>query len=214
MIKSKSLEPNFRFLSYSNEKKGSIDSLKFLWLSAKWSELADIEYSKIEKIDSEGWGALLIGSANHVLGNIVRANELFLTAKRKGITEKTIKTTLFSNVLNSMARSFALKGDEEKALQYFNRSLLILLGESAAKLYENIRYISELGSLGLIPSAGKIINKRVDSIDLTQRPSIIESKLDIIKTELELINHNIMLSHQKNQFYNIPEEKSRKRTKF
>ena len=64
-----------------------------------------------------------------------------------------------------------------------------------------------MSKIGLIPQAAKLVSDRLNETEnYKDRPTIQDAKLGMLKTEVELINHNISLSHQKNQHYQIGTE--------
>ena len=200
---SKFLPMDTSLVSNDGAKKSSLstDTAKFLWLTANWKKLADFDYSAIKEADKDGWFAVLIAAACHQIGATDDCKALMQIAKKKNVSESLIKRVLYSNLLATIGRAKALKKLYEESLEYFKQSLECVIGEHAANTFINIRYISELSSLGLVPNAADAVKININNLDMSDRPSAIDAKLSMIKTELELVNHNIMLMHQKNQLY-------------
>tara|TARA_B100000700_G_scaffold72511_1_gene80947 strand:- start:1026 stop:2309 length:1284 start_codon:yes stop_codon:yes gene_type:complete len=186
---------------YSNKDCLDGDYIKFLWLTANWDVLVECTYEKLSIQDKHGWFAALFAVAYHELGNSAESSRMIQIAKSKGLTSDAIKRAIFSNMLNNVARACSLKGDSEKSRIYFEEALAMVVGSVQAKHLIAIRYTSEIAALGLVKDACDKLTSDLDGIDLTERPSVIDAKLNSIKTELELVNHNISLMHQKNQLY-------------
>jgi FkbM family methyltransferase len=203
------LSINNVFENYVDFKNSSIiDGIKLLWLSANWNELSKLKYEDLDSQDNDGWIALFIAMSLHQLGAVNDCYKFLKIAKHKKITDVVIKRTLFSNLLNSLARAKILNGEEEQSFGYFKNAISCVMGSQSAELYANIRISAELSNLGFMPYAASNVNKQIDNLDLTDRPLLIDSKLDIIRIELELINHNIMLLHKKNQLYQSADDLS------
>ena len=185
----------------SNKDIVDSDYIKFLWLTASWKNLVLYSYEVISKQDKYGWIAVLFAVAYQECGNITEADRLINIAKSKKLNPDAINRTVFSNMLNTVGRALALKGDKEKARIYFQKALAMVVGNTSSSHLVEIRYTAEISALGLLKDAGDKLTNDVASINLTERPSLIEAKLNSIKTELELVNHNITLMHQKNQLY-------------
>lgn len=184
-----------------NKDSVDCDYIKFLWLTSRWKKLVTYSYEVISEQDKNGWIAVLIAVAYQECGNGEEAGRHINIARSKNLDAEAINRTVFSNMLNTLARAQALKGDNEKARIYFQKALAMVVGNTTSKNLVEIRYTSEISALGLLKDASDKLTKDVASINLTERPSVIEAKLNSIKTELELVNHNITLMHQKNQLY-------------
>ena len=184
-----------------NKDSVDCDYIKFLWLTSRWKKLVTYSYEVISEQDKNGWIAVLIAVAYQECGNGEEAGRHINIARSKNLDAEAINRTVFSNMLNTLARAQALKGDNEKARIYFQKALAMVVGNTTSKNLVEIRYTSEISALGLLKDASDKLTKDVASIDLTARPSMIDAKLNSIKTELELVNHNITLMHQKNQLY-------------
>lgn len=187
--------------SFSNKDNVDSDYIKFLWLTTNWKKLVSYSYEVISKQDKYGWIAVLFAVAYQECGNGAEADRHINIARSKNLGADAINRTVFSNMLNTLARALALKGDNEKARIYFQKALAIVVGNTTSKNLVEIRYTSEISALGLLKDASDKLTKDVASIDLTARPSMIDAKFNSIKTELELVNHNISLMHQKNQLF-------------
>ncbi|NDV91708.1 hypothetical protein GTH32_10985 [Alteromonas sp. 345S023] len=185
----------------NNHSNKESDHIKFLWLTASWESLVECEYESISAQDQYGWFAVLFAAAYHEMGDSAESSKLMQIAKSKNLNADIINRVIFSNLLNTVARAHALKGDGKKARLYFEEALAFVVGSALAKSLVEIRYTSELSSLGLVKDACDKLTTDVAGIDLSARPSVIDAKLNSIKTELELVNHNITLMHQKNQLY-------------
>lgn len=180
-----------------------LEDIKFLWLTANWQSLSAIEYKSLNIDDEDGWAALLLATAYYQTEQWKEFHELIKIAKAKVSNDKVFAQVLYSSLLSSMGRLKILSNDKDCGLAYFKESLSLIVGAEASEKYLNLRYISELSNLGLLPEAAKEINTELENVSKLGRPSKIDAKLNIIKTELELVNHNIMLMHQKNQVYRI-----------
>jgi FkbM family methyltransferase len=76
-----------------------------------------------------------------------------------------------------------------------------------------VRLTRELTNQGLLDDSAAILTEQVKSLEQQELTSKTEAKLGVVKSELELINHQLMLALQKNQLYQTSRKKNKKKTK-
>lgn len=174
---------------------------KSKWIFGQWEELATININEYIQHPERAKVALLVASAHQQMNCIDEAKKFISLAKAWGCDNELVSKLLISGIENSLAKIHALNKNNEAARTYFDRSLTMLIGESDANAIRNARSISELSNLGLIPQASEILDAEHKSITAANRPTNISAKVNMLATEIGLINHNIALSHEKNQLY-------------
>lgn len=173
------------------------------WLSGKWQELVSVGASLDTSQPDPGLSLLYLQVAfsSLQLNKAESAIKFFDAARQSGATIHQIANTLVASTSNTLGRLYLLAGNREKALCCFEESLRIFLGRDVEFELINARAVQEATANGLLPQAAEFSEELLESIQKDYRHQSILAKINILKSELELINHNISLSHQKNQLY-------------
>lgn len=185
----------------------ALTSAKSKWMFGDWDELCRFNIRDYSNHPDRDKIALLIAAGHQQLNNLEEAKKHTHLARTWGCDNQLVAKVLIAGVENSLANMNALTGNTEKAMQYFENSLSLLGNNSEKKVITEGRAVREMSKIGLIPQAAKLVSSRLDETEnYKDRPTIQDAKLGMLKTEVELINHNISLSHQKNQHYHIGTE--------
>lgn len=179
----------------------ALTQAKSKWMFGQWQELAGISIQDYVQHPEREKIALLIAAAHQQLDQLEESKKLILLARTWGCDNSLISKVLISGINNSLGKVKALNNDNESAKAYFDNAVTLLLGKSEAKAIRQSRSITEMSNLGLLPQVTELVESEKAQVSLSERPTNVEAKATMLATEIALINHNISLSHQKNQLY-------------
>lgn len=180
----------------------SFGSARANWYFGKWDELAEIKLAEYENHPDRGKFALLKAAAHQQLGQLDETKKCVRLAREWKCDQKLISQVLIAGADNTLARAYALQENDVKAREHFEAAVSI--GDSGAdlRLASQARTVQELTRLGLLPQASKVLGESLQNLkSLKERPAQQQARINILETEIELINHVLSLAHQKNQLY-------------
>lgn len=187
--------------SQSEHDASLLTVVKSDWAFGQWQKLAAMRLQEYAAHPDRDKVALLVGAAHQQLGDIDKTRFHIKLARLWGCQQELVNKVLVSGVQNSLGRVHALAGNNGKAKEYMEGALTMLLGQSESKPIKQSRTMSELIDLGMLPQAAKILGEEVESLSHSGRPTEIRAKAAMLKSELDLIKHNLALAHQKRQLY-------------
>jgi FkbM family methyltransferase len=179
----------------------ALSRAKSKWIFGHWQDLADMNIKQFTQYPEREKIALLIGAAHQQLDNTEETKKHIQLSRLWGCDNKLIAKVLLSGVSNTMGKVHALNNNDERSQTHFNESLTLLLDDSEAKQIRQARSITELSNLGLLPQVAKVLGEEHKKVNEAERPTDTKARAKMLESEIELVNHNIALSHQKNQLY-------------
>ena len=179
----------------------AFSAAKSKWIFGHWLELTNLNIHDYVAHPEREKIALLIGAAHQQLDQPQQTKKYIKLARHWGCDNILVAKILLSGVSNTLGKVHALNNDSARAQLLFDESLTMLLGNSEAKQIRQARSITEISNLGLLPQVSEILGNEQSQILNSERPTDVNSKAKMLESEIELVNHNIALSHQKNQLY-------------
>lgn len=167
------------------------------WQFGDWQSLAQIDRDALSQHPQRGKLALLAAAGHQQLGNLDATREFFKLAQQWGCTKKELSQVLIAGVYNTLGRAAAVAGQEQRALEHLKVGIRLGQPGADAELLSETRLVREYAKFGLLPQATKIMASQLD--DLKQCRLASQSRLSILETELELLNHELSLALKRNQ---------------
>lgn len=181
------------------------EKIKAFWLFGDWQHLIELTPEQYNSHAERAKISLLIGSAHLQLNNLNQAEQHIKCAYQWQIDHKLAARILIAGTNNTLGRIAALNEDAAAAQTYFEKSLDV--GINNSDLVAHSRAVRETASLGLLPQAAQLVSSKLYQYEnnLSQIKDQ-QAHLDILKIELELLNHELSLSQQKQQLYHLHTE--------
>lgn len=181
----------------------TVKKFKSMWVFGHWRELSEVDIKNFVDHPERDKIALLIGAAYQQIDDTEETEKYIALARKWGCDDVLIAKVLLSGVTNTLAKVHALNSNNDLSQNRFNESLTMLLGESESKQIRQARSITELSNLGLLPQVSTLLGDEYSTLNEATRPTDLKSKASMLKSEIDLINHNISLSHKKRQLYSV-----------
>lgn len=187
-------------VSLVEQHTNTLKEAKALWLFGEWRKLAELAQHLSAEDMNIGLIQLFSASAYLQLGEIENAERLIMDAIHNNVDKRLLCTVLIAGVNNSLGRCAALFKNKENIEVFFKKAVDI--GISNAELVAHSRAVKELTSLGLLPQATELVNQQLKlAIETPSKIKRLDSHLSILKTELELLTHQLSISQQRMQLY-------------
>jgi FkbM family methyltransferase len=169
------------------------------WYVGDWQKLVQIDPASIEGNVERDRLALIIACAYQHVGDHERARIWIRRALAWGCSKGLITRLLISGLHNTMGRIAALRDDANGLALHFEQTMSIV-GEKDPQSASHARAVRELTALGLLPQAASLLNSEIDKLSIAaMRPAEMNARLNILKTEVELLHHELSLAQQRNQ---------------
>lgn len=166
------------------------------WAVGDWESLATLTVDKIEDHPERDRLALLVACAHLQRHDKAEAEQHLRRALAWGCDPRLAARLLCSGVHNGLGRIAALREDPEAVSNHFGKALE-LTGDRESVIVAHSRAVREMSSLGLLPQAASLLNQRLDSLDVhALRPTLVESEIAMLRSEVELLQHQFALSVQ------------------
>jgi FkbM family methyltransferase len=193
---------NRKFLNITKSNKEDIyRQVKSLWLKGAWEMLIDFDKQEINNHQNRDSIYLFISDAMLHLGMHEKSQNLVKQCLSSGCSVAHATKILISGLHNTLARIFLLKKDIEKSKKYF-KSALEITGTYSTEFCVDRRANIEATSLGLLPESAEFIEKNLSKItDDYYNPSEQKAMFKILKSEIELLQHELSISIRRNQLY-------------
>jgi len=190
---------NFNQTFYCRLKQARAD-----WLDADWQSLVNIDLTVVDNHAEASVLAPLVAIAHLEIGNLDKARELFDFSVRSGAEKKYLSKVLLALVLFSLGRANLIINQNSRALEYFALAISLMDAEVEPEFQSEIKAVQELARLGLLPQSVNFISGKInlvkEEINKGQGKKV-DSRLKVLETELELIQHELSLAIQKQQLY-------------
>jgi len=170
------------------------------WQKGEWTELAAIPMEEISEHTDRAKVALLIGAAKAQLGDTDEARMLIQQARAWGCSGGLIARLLTSTVHNSLGRVAVSLENDGSATRHFEAAFSLVETGTDTPVLARTRRVRETARMGLLPDAAKIIGE--DMRTMRAAPADYSARLASMRTELDLLNHELSLSLQRGQIMN------------
>jgi len=180
----------------------NLSSAKANWYFGEWQALIEIDIQALSSHPDVAKITALKASGYQQLNEIEQSKTYFKLAKELGCDNQLISQLLIAGVHNTLGKVAALKKDDDKTLAHFDAAVNVGRNSQDNKLARQARAVKEISKLGLLPQAAKLLTSEKEAIDLlSSRPSYQQSQIKILTSEVEIINHELMLAYKKSQLY-------------
>ena len=174
---------------------------KTLWLFGEWRQLVTLEVMSLSSHPNRDRVALLIASGHQQLGDHKKAREYVRMAFDWGCTPRVVAQILIAGVHNTLGRAAALKQDNSRITLHFNASIEAISTKDTA-LVSHARAVREMARLGLLSQAGCLVDQQLEvAHDPKQRMHQQEAHYKVLKTEIDLLSHELSLAQQRRQLF-------------
>ena len=125
------------------------DRAKTQWQFGDWANLAKLDSEALSNHPNKAMLALLSAAAHLQLGDVKAAETLLTLAQAGCCSKQLIVKTLISGVYNTLARAFAINGQQGKASIHFGIAVSLSPMQLDEKLVTKAREIEEMTRLGI-----------------------------------------------------------------
>jgi FkbM family methyltransferase len=176
----------------------SIARAKAQWVTGDWNALLQVAPPAIESHPQRDRLALLVACAHQQQGSHERAADYARQALAWGCDARLAARLLVSGLHNTFGRIGALKGDNALAQTHFEQALGVT-GDRDSKAAAHGRAVREMARLGLLPQAAWLVQDELDALVRDAgRPAVQASRVDMLRSEVELLQHELSLAQQRN----------------
>jgi FkbM family methyltransferase len=187
---------------FENAAVVDLSTAKANWYFGEWQALVELNIQELADHPDVDKLAALKASAYQQLNDMEQSKAYFKLAKELGCDNYLISQLLIAGVHNSLGKVAALNKDDDKMLVHFDAAVNVGGNLQENKLARQARSVKEISKLGLLPQAAKLLTTEKEMLDvLSTRPSQHQAQLKILNSEVEIINHELMLAYQKSQLY-------------
>ncbi|MEO9876492.1 MAG: FkbM family methyltransferase [Anderseniella sp.] len=170
------------------------------WQKGEWTELAAIPMEEISEHTDRAKVALLIGAAKAQLGDTDEARVSIQQARAWGCNRGLIARVITSTIHNSLGRIAVSLENDSDATRHFEAAFSLVETGTDTPLLARTRRVRETARMGLLPDAAKIIGE--DMRTMRAAPVDHSARLDSMRTELDLLSHELSLSLRRGQIMN------------
>lgn len=169
------------------------------WQFGDWDSLIQLDRGTLQHHPDRGKLALLAAAGHLQADNPDRAREFIRLAREWGCGKQLVSRILIAGVHNSLGRAAAANGQQDRSLKHFQTSVAAITPGADVDLISQTRIIRESTRLGLLPQAAEFAGERLAA--MKSNHLIDRSRVKMIETELELINHELSIALQRQQLY-------------
>ena len=181
--------------------------IKEYWILGKWNRLVELDIDLLHSHARKNQIILFISCAYQQLGNNEKTHDCIQIALTWGCSKSEIAKILITGVHNTLGRISALNKNTSKTAQHFNDAVT-LDNSKNTHAPGHKRTIRETVKLGLLPQTLDLTQKMHSELQNTG--NLNRATLNMLKTELELLQHELVLAQQRHQLY--PNKNDNKQT--
>lgn len=168
------------------------------WLVGDWDALAQLGDAQVEAHPERERLSLLVACAHLQRDDRPRAEFHLRRALGWGCDAQLAARLLISGVHNSLGRIAAL-ADSTPGLERHFREALALTGDADSSAAAHSRAVREMAALGLLPQAAGLLAERAARVgEGVQRPTALGAEVTMLRSEVELLQHQLALALQRN----------------
>lgn len=168
------------------------------WLMGDWPRLLRLQAGDIAAHPERGRLALLVACAHLQCDQPAAARDLIRQAIAWGCPPKLVARLLVSGLHNTLGRVAALRDDSTAVEHHFGEALRVT-GDPQAPTAAHARAVREMARLGLLPQAAGLIQQDMEALAAaTTRPAQAEAQLTSLRSEVELLQHELTIALQRN----------------
>ncbi len=203
-VTSASEEPARQASDESEKRQVFLQSLletsRTKWQHGEWEQLAKLDIETVARDVERAKLALIVAAACSHVGDMEAARSLTRQAIEWGCEKRIAAKILISAAQNSLGRASACMDDENDAREHFEEAIRILEPRADVRLLGRTRQIRETARMGLLPEAAQLLDR--DLTTLAESPADNTARMTVLKTEIDLLKHELMISLKRGQLYN------------
>ncbi|MBA1446591.1 MAG: class I SAM-dependent methyltransferase [Chromatiales bacterium] len=176
------------------------------WFFGEWQQLAALDMDSLRTHPDRDRFALLIASAHQQLGDHDKARKYTRVALDWGCPPRVVAQVLIAGVHNTLGRAAGLKQDESRIAHHFEASVAAI-GTRDNALVGHARSVREMARMGLLPQAASLVDHQLPASNRKKRSlHDQENHYKELKTEIELLNHELALTRQVSQPFHASDQ--------
>ncbi len=170
------------------------------WQYGEWSDLASVDVALLETHRDRARLALLVAAAKSHLGLMDESKVLLQRALAWGCDRRLVARVMTSMAYNTLGRWAAGLEKSDAATTHFKSALGLVDPSSASALPARTRQIRETARMGLLPDAAALLGHDLKVAETA--PLDIEARLSMLRSDLDLLGHELSLSLKRRQILN------------
>lgn len=177
-----------------------VSSAMAQWLMGDWPALAQLRLEAFDTHPERARIALLVACAHQQRDAHDAARRFARQALAWGCPPALVARLLISGTHNTLGRIAALREDARGVDTHF-RAALQVTGDPQAPTAAHARAVREMARLGLLPQAAALVDEATQQLGAAgtaaTRPVALEAQLTMLRSEVELLQHEISLAQQR-----------------
>ena len=190
-----------------------LSTAKAWWFFGQWDKLAELDITSITSHPDFSKLALLKACACQQIDDPNNAEKWLRVSLNSGCDKQLVAKLMTCGLEYKLAKIHLLNGNRERAKIHMENALDINWKGMDVSFGVDIRLAHELTKQGMLEDSSEILNKQFKAIEQNENIAKSQAKIGVVKSELELINHQLMLALQKNQLYKNNKGKKKKTKK-
>lgn len=177
------------------------------WQYGAWEQLAGLSAESVHQNPDRAKLAALVAGAQASLGQRDTARISASQAREWGCDRQILARVLISAVHNSLATAALGLNETDTARRHFREAIDLLEFRADGNLLARTREIRQAARAGLLPDAVTALDDTLKQVQA--RPEEVNASLGMLREELNILQHELVLSMKRNQIYPVSgEEKS------
>lgn len=169
------------------------------WQYGAWPQLAALDRDGLDHHPDRAKLALLAAAGHMQAGALPEARRAAARALGWGVDRGLAARVLAAAVHATLGRVAALIDDDAAASTHTRASVALVEPGADVALLARTRDIRERARLGLLPDAARLIGEDVAAA--RAEPALNETRLEMLRTELEIVTRALSLSVARGQIY-------------
>jgi hypothetical protein len=138
------------FVSYD---ENLLEKSRTQWQFGDWDSLVKLDRETLQHHPDRAKLALLAAAGHQQIGDMAQARQFIRLSQDWGISKKLLTRMLVASAHNSLGRAMAVAGEQTRALQHFQASIMSGTPGSDANLLAQARISHQYQQLNLPPVA-------------------------------------------------------------
>lgn len=177
-----------------------LEACRTKWRHGEWKDLAATPLQKISEHADRAKITPLVAAAMAQLGKTDEARALIRQARAWGCSREFMARIIASGIHNSLGKIAVSLENDRDATRHFEAAFDIVEADSDTPLLARTRRVRETAQMGLLPDAAKLLG--ADMKKMTTAPIDHSARLASMRTELDLLNHELSLALRRGQIMN------------
>lgn len=187
-----------------SDEENILEQARTQWQFGDWDSLCNLGRETIQHHPERAKLALLAASGMLQTGCVVAARQFITLAQDWGISKKLLVHVLISGVHNTLGRLYLAKGEDGRAINHFEDAINLVLPSVDRRLLGESRAVRQAAQIGLLSQAVRLMGRQLK--ETKKSGDIALSRITILETEIELLNHELSLAIQRQQLF-VPKSK-------